>query len=49
MNIKLITGILGAFAVVFRNVFKRRMTLRYPEQKLDIESGYTFDAKSNTH
>ena len=48
MNIKLITGILGAFAVGFRNVFKRRMTLRYPEQKLDIESGYTFDAKSNT-
>ena len=48
MNYKLISGILGAFAVGLRNVFKRRMTLRYPEEHLEIESGYTYDAKTET-
>ena len=48
MNYKLISGILGAFVVGLRNVFKRRMTLKYPEEHLEIESGYTYDAKTET-
>ena len=43
-----IKAIFIAFAVGIRNIFKKRMTLRYPEEKLEIDSGYTFDYKTDT-
>ena len=41
-----IKAIFIAFSVGIRNIFKKRMTLRYPEEKLEIDSGYTFDYKT---
>jgi len=41
-----ITGTLTATWTAIRHIFMPRMTLRYPEQKLDLEGpGYQFDAK----
>ena len=48
MIYSVIKEILVAFAVGIRNIFKKRMTLRYPEVKLDIDSGYTYDFKTDT-
>jgi formate hydrogenlyase subunit 6/NADH:ubiquinone oxidoreductase subunit I len=41
-----IKGVIGATWTGIRHFFHPRMTLRYPEQKLDLEGqGYRFDAK----
>lgn len=41
-----VKGVLVATWTGIRHLFKPRMTLRYPEQKLDLEGpGYTYDAK----
>jgi NADH-quinone oxidoreductase subunit I len=41
-----IEGTLTAFWSALRHIARPRMTLRYPEQKLDLEGpGYQFDAK----
>ena len=42
----LIIGILVALQATVKSFFKKRYTLRYPQQKLDIDAGYTFDPRS---
>lgn len=45
-TVSYIKGVFTATWSGFRHLFKPRMTLRYPEQKLDLEGpGYRFDAK----
>ena len=42
----LIIGILVALQATVKSFFKKRYTLRYPQRKLDIDAGYTFDPRS---
>ncbi len=45
-SLSYIRGVLIATWTGIRHLFKPRMTLRYPEQKLDLEGpGYRYDAK----
>ncbi|MFQ6011124.1 MAG: NuoI/complex I 23 kDa subunit family protein [Nitrososphaerales archaeon] len=46
MSVSLARGIFDAFFASIRSLFKKRYTLRYPEQKLDLPDGYTFDPKT---
>ena len=39
-------GVFDAFFASLRSLFKRRYTIRYPEQKLTFDSGYEFDPKT---
>ena len=42
----LVRGVFVAFVTALRQLFRRRMTLRYPEEKLEIEGeGFQYDAK----
>lgn len=42
----LVKGFFEAFATSMKQLFRRRMTLRYPEQKLEIDGeGFQYDAK----
>ena len=42
----LFIGIAIALQAAVKSFFKKRYTLRYPQQKLDIDAGYTFDPRS---
>ncbi|TLY01130.1 MAG: NADH-quinone oxidoreductase subunit I, partial [Thaumarchaeota archaeon] len=44
-----VKGVLVATWAGVRHFFRPRMTLRYPEQKLDLEGpGYRYDPKTGT-
>ncbi|MEM4311853.1 MAG: NADH-quinone oxidoreductase subunit I [Nitrososphaerales archaeon] len=38
--------LISAINQAIKNLFKRRITLRYPEVNLDIERGYSYDPKA---